>query len=439
MTSESARGRSRLTETFRGGVSLEREEDRVRVCGCRHRDRGWASVRIGLALCAVLAASVLVHGQSGAQSNRHRATAVESARKSWEARPPEFRKRTSSCLHYLDEADTFERQGEELFVAASQARSSPEQSKLTRQANDAMIERTRLIKEFWACTRRMITGDEFHSQDPPRKDPPPDREIPPPDDPVDPPLPADPAPKRPTYKPPVDPPDPPMPPPSVPRPPPAPPSQPRSQPKQPPKNTPRPSTPPQPETVPVIVALGDDMTAGYKLPPDQKYPYYLQQRLVKEGYRYRVNNAGKVRDTAANVRARLDSELVPNTKIVILAVGLNDWRAKRSIYNVEEDIKAIIEEARGRGIAILFCPFVPPTMTSEYDLDFDDMMTTLSEKSDAVVLENMMSIVWTERQRYTFDNFNPNAPGARVIARVVFRALRPMLGPPSTPAPTPTR
>src|SRR6185312_1493504 len=39
---------------------------------------------------------------------------------------------------------------------------------------------------------------------------------------------------------------------------------------------------------PRIVVLGDSLTAGLGLPPDQAYPHLLQQRLDKEGFNYEV-------------------------------------------------------------------------------------------------------------------------------------------------------
>src|SRR5438046_3175871 len=46
------------------------------------------------------------------------------------------------------------------------------------------------------------------------------------------------------------------------------------------------------EELPAIVAFGDSLTAGYGLSPDESYTVLLQQRLDKQGYRYRVVNAG---------------------------------------------------------------------------------------------------------------------------------------------------
>ena len=47
---------------------------------------------------------------------------------------------------------------------------------------------------------------------------------------------------------------------------------------------------PSPEGV--IVAMGDSLTAGLGVGPQQSYPAVLERRLGEAGYHYRVINAG---------------------------------------------------------------------------------------------------------------------------------------------------
>ena len=56
---------------------------------------------------------------------------------------------------------------------------------------------------------------------------------------------------------------------------------------------------PPPSTAPLIVALGDSLTAGFGLPVEQSYPTVLQERLRVEGYPHQVVNAGVSGDTTA--------------------------------------------------------------------------------------------------------------------------------------------
>ena len=371
---------------------------------------------VGAFLCALAAVGAQVSAASAVAQSRtvtrdsRAKNVVQAVRLSYERRPPEWRKRAAPCLHYLDEAETFHNQGEAYFVQASRARSSPEQSRLVRLGNDAIAERTRLINEFWSCTRRMTEGDVFASQDPPRRD------IPPPHDPIVPPD-VPPIESGPPERPPTNP----WPtlPPGFPFPP--------ADAQTPGRQAPR--TDRRTPSAPTIVALGDSLTAGYGLRQGEAYPEVLQQRLRTEGFPHRVLNAGITNDTAAGARRRVQLLLTPQTRVLIVAVGLNDLKAGRRITDIEADIAAIIMEAQQRRVSVLLCGFTSPfKLDVAYDTEFKKMYQRLADRYRVAFLRDMMLIAWNTNGRTLPDDFHPNAEGARFIAAQVLRVLRPLLG-----------
>jgi acyl-CoA thioesterase I len=393
----------------------------------RHSRRRWecvvAIVRATIALGFVLGLGPALIGVAQQERTAPRArqdrpveNVVQAVRRSYERRPPEWRRRAAACLHYLDEAEAFHRQGEAYFVAASRARSSPEQSRLVRLGNDAIRERQRLIAEFWACTRRTTTGDEFASQDrPPQKITPGDPEIPPNSDPPDLPPPLIPPvlpereqpPERPgSWLPPGFP---------------FPPAEAR-----PPSRSPR--TPPR-SAVPVIVALGDSLTAdGNRLTTAEAWPGVVEERLKAQGQNYRVKNAGVDNDTSAMALARLDRELDPNTKVLIVAIGMNDFKDRLPINTIKSNIGAIIQRAQGRGVKVLLCAFEEVRHGPPYDDQFKDIYKQLQEQYRVPMVRNLMFVVWNDPRRFTTDGIHPNQDGAKQMAYKILPVLRPMLG-----------
>src|SRR5687767_12819753 len=61
--------------------------------------------------------------------------------------------------------------------------------------------------------------------------------------------------------------------------------------------------------LPRIVVLGDSLTAGLGLAPEDAYPAVLQRRLDDQGLSYQVVNAGISGDTSAGGLSRLDLAL----------------------------------------------------------------------------------------------------------------------------------
>ena len=58
---------------------------------------------------------------------------------------------------------------------------------------------------------------------------------------------------------------------------------------------------------PVIVAMGNSLTAGQGVDPSLNYPSRLQRKIDEAGYAYRVVNFGVSGDTSGQGLNRLDS------------------------------------------------------------------------------------------------------------------------------------
>src|SRR3990167_6746167 len=78
-----------------------------------------------------------------------------------------------------------------------------------------------------------------------------------------------------------------------------------------------------------IVALGDSLTAGLGVGAQEAYPARLEVRLHREGFDYRVVNAGVSGDTSAGGLRRLDWVLRAAPEVVIVALGANDRSEER--------------------------------------------------------------------------------------------------------------
>src|SRR5688572_25630839 len=73
-----------------------------------------------------------------------------------------------------------------------------------------------------------------------------------------------------------------------------------------------------------IVALGDSLTSGHGLPPDQAYPAILEGMLRAAGLPFTVISRGVAGDTTADAVRRLDAALADKPDILIVALGAND-------------------------------------------------------------------------------------------------------------------
>ena len=192
-----------------------------------------------------------------------------------------------------------------------------------------------------------------------------------------------------------------------------------------------PTSPDQP--TPAIVAFGDSLTSGPGLTPAETYPALLQQRISSEGYRYRVVNAGVTGDTTREALPRFDSALVPETRIVILALGINDGLRGVPVATVERNLAAMIERARLRNIAVLLCAMeAPPVGGLNYSIEFHRLYTRLAERYGLPLVPFFLLRVAGNPDLNLDDRLHPNAAGHRIISETIWRYLRPVLISPAT-------
>ena len=194
-----------------------------------------------------------------------------------------------------------------------------------------------------------------------------------------------------------------------------------------------PSPPAPSESPPLVVAFGDSLTSGPGLRPSETYPALLQQRITADGLPHRVINAGHAGDTTTEALGRLDAALAPGTRILIVALGINDGLRGAAVSIVEQNLGTIIERAKSRNIHVLLCAMeAPPIGGFGYSIEFHRAFTRLAERFQVPVVPFFLTGVAGRPDLNLEDRFHPNAAGHRVIAETIWRYLRPMLLSPAT-------
>lgn len=180
-------------------------------------------------------------------------------------------------------------------------------------------------------------------------------------------------------------------------------------------------------TQPRIVALGDSLTAGLGLAPDQAYPALLQARLKSAGLDYEVINAGVSGDTSAGGLERLEWALQGNVKILIVALGGNDALRGLPADALAANLSQIIERARARQIRVVLAGMeAPPNYGRDYIVSFHKVFPALAEKYHVAfvpfLLQNVAGLVELNQA----DGIHPTPAGARIVADNVWAVLKPL-------------
>ena len=178
----------------------------------------------------------------------------------------------------------------------------------------------------------------------------------------------------------------------------------------------------------VIVALGDSLTAGLGVDADEAFPARLQVRLRREGYAYRVVNAGVSGDTTAGGLRRVDWVLRTNPEIVIVALGANDGLRGQSPQAVRANLEEIVARLQAAGARVLLAGMrLPPNYGAEFTKEFEALFPAVARRAKIAFMPFLLDGVATDPRLNQPDGIHPTAAGHQVIADHLWSYLRPML------------
>ena len=182
---------------------------------------------------------------------------------------------------------------------------------------------------------------------------------------------------------------------------------------------------------PVILVLGDSLSAGYGLAPGQGWVSLLQQRLKKEGYGHRVVNASVTGETTDGGLARLDRALATHKPgIVVLELGGNDGLRGLPVSRVETNLGLLISKSRAAGADVLLLTVSMPAnygprYTTSYQKIYDDLRARYGIGSAALMSpEFALDLAY-----FLPDGIHPNAKAQPLLLDNVWVQLTPLLRP----------
>jgi acyl-CoA thioesterase-1 len=176
------------------------------------------------------------------------------------------------------------------------------------------------------------------------------------------------------------------------------------------------------------VFLGDSLTAGYGLAKEQSVPSLVESHLRTAGYSYDVVNAGVSGDTSAGGLSRLDWSLDGDVRVLVLELGANDGLRGLPVENLKRNLTEVITRARARGIKVVLTGMeAPPNFGAAYTSDFRRVYRELAKEHDVTFVPFYLEGVAGIASLNIADGMHPNAEGARIIERTIWRALEPLL------------
>jgi acyl-CoA thioesterase-1 len=170
-----------------------------------------------------------------------------------------------------------------------------------------------------------------------------------------------------------------------------------------------------------VVALGDSLTAGFRLHGRAAFPVQLERALKAKGIAVQVANAGVSGDTSSAGLARVDWSVPAGTDAVILELGANDMLRGIDPKITREALAEIVRRLKARNIEVLLCGMrAAPNLGADYVRAFDAIYPELAAANDLLLYPFFLEGVVADPKLNIGDGVHPTGDGvARIVSGIM--------------------
>jgi len=177
-----------------------------------------------------------------------------------------------------------------------------------------------------------------------------------------------------------------------------------------------------------ILVLGDSLSAGYGIRPEQSWPALLALRLQEKRLDYSVANISISGETTAGGRSRLELALRQHKPaVVVIALGANDGLRGLAIGQMRDNLSAMVDAAQAGGARVLLAGMRLPPNYGPYATDFQATFPDIAQRKKTALIEFLLAPVATRNELFLADGLHPSADAQPLILEHVWPTLSPLL------------
>ncbi|NNF60487.1 MAG: arylesterase [Gammaproteobacteria bacterium] len=168
---------------------------------------------------------------------------------------------------------------------------------------------------------------------------------------------------------------------------------------------------------PVILVVGDSLSAGYGIEDGTGWVDLLQQRLDRAGHNYNIINASITGDTTSGGLTRLKLSLQQfDPVLVIIELGGNDGLRAIPLQVVESNIDQMIEQSQAAGARVALLGMrIPTNYGVRYTAQFHQIYKDAAKRHDVAFVEFFLDGVALNPDLMLPDGIHPNAAAQSVL------------------------
>lgn len=167
-----------------------------------------------------------------------------------------------------------------------------------------------------------------------------------------------------------------------------------------------------------IMIVGDSLSAGYGIQPQQGWVHLLQKRLEQQyPKQHKVVNASVSGETTSGALARLPKLLQTHRpNVVVIELGGNDGLRGQPPQMIQKNLANLIQHSqKAKAKVVIFGMKMPPNYGSAYSKAFENNYKVVSQQYKVKLLPFFMEGVAGNKQLMQKDLIHPNAKAQPIL------------------------
>ncbi len=180
---------------------------------------------------------------------------------------------------------------------------------------------------------------------------------------------------------------------------------------------------------PVILVVGDSLSAEYGLARGTGWVRLLEDRLKAQKFDYSVVNASISGETTSGGKTRLPALLREHKPaVVIVELGANDALRGLSLAATQTNLRAMLNASRQAGArTVLIGMRIPPNYGQDYTEQFFTGFGSIAKEYKARHVPFLLQKVMARPDWFQQDRIHPTAAAQPAMLDTVWPELQPLL------------
>ncbi len=172
-----------------------------------------------------------------------------------------------------------------------------------------------------------------------------------------------------------------------------------------------------------ILVVGDSLSAGYGINPEQGWVALLQKRLDHDDPKqHKVINASVSGETTSGALARLPKLLQTyKPQVMIVELGGNDALRGQSPQLIRANLEKLVQQGQAaQAKVVLFGMKIPPNYGTAYSQAFENNYKVVSQKYKVKLLPFFLEGVAGNKTLMQKDQIHPNAKAQSILLKTAY-------------------